>query len=89
MKAPLCIAALWLLSGCETISNFADDVGSHMPVVGERCEHWQCFTEEGKAQSRINQMMKQQQQQPQGQLQMPPPKMDTDPETNPYDNYHP
>lgn len=25
-----------------------------MPVVGERCENWQCFTEGGKAQSDAN-----------------------------------
>lgn len=38
------------MSGCEWI----DDVGRHMPVIGERCENWQCFTEGGRAQSEAN-----------------------------------
>ena len=35
------------LGGCEWI----DDVGRHKPVVGERCENWECFTQSGQAQS--------------------------------------
>ena len=38
------IAMLLPLSGCQAITNWAYDVGSHMPVIGERCEHWQCIT---------------------------------------------
>jgi len=57
MKKPvLLIAGCLALSGCETIGNWADDVGSHLPVLSdERCEHWQCFGEEGQAISRANQ----------------------------------
>lgn len=40
-------APLILLQGCE----WADDLGRHMPVIGERCENWQCFTSSGQAQS--------------------------------------
>lgn len=40
------------LSGCQWIGDRADDLGDHLPVIGERCEHWQCFTESGRAQSR-------------------------------------
>lgn len=36
------------LSGCETMQ---DLVGKHMPVIGEPCENWQCFTSGGQAQS--------------------------------------
>lgn len=43
-----------LLGGCETIGNWADDLGQHMPVIGERCEHWQCFTSSGQEQSEMN-----------------------------------
>jgi hypothetical protein len=43
-----CAAALILsLGGCEWI----DNLGRHLPVAGERCEHWQCFTESGRMQS--------------------------------------
>lgn len=35
------------LGGCEWI----DDLGRHMPVVGERCENWECFTQSGRTQS--------------------------------------
>ncbi len=33
-----------LLTSCQTIYGWADHVGSYMPVIGERCNHWQCFT---------------------------------------------
>jgi len=36
-----------LLSGCE----WADRLGSNFPVFGDSCEHWQCFTAEGRAKS--------------------------------------
>jgi len=38
---------LLALSGCE----WADE---YMPVIGERCEHWQCFTESGREASDMN-----------------------------------
>ena len=44
-------ASCLLLGGCQTISGWADSVGSHMPVIGERCEHWQCITGSGQAES--------------------------------------
>ena len=50
-RALLILAASTALSGCQTIGGFADHVGSYMPVIGDRCEHWQCFTSEGRAQS--------------------------------------
>lgn len=40
-----------LLSGCNSIANWADDVGKHMPTIGEPCYHWQCFTESGQKKS--------------------------------------
>jgi len=65
MKKPIFfIAGCLVLGGCETIGNWADNAGSYMPVLSdERCEHWQCFTEEGKAISRANQQYRQQQDQ--------------------------
>lgn len=30
---------------------WADDLGSHLPVIGERCEYWQCMTDKGRARS--------------------------------------
>ncbi len=44
-----------LVTGCTWIGNTADSIGSHMPVIGERCEHWQCVTSGGETQSRLNQ----------------------------------
>lgn len=46
----LASAALLLTQGCQ----WADDLGRHMPVIGERCENWQCFTSSGQAQSEAN-----------------------------------
>lgn len=43
----LVTSALLALQGCE----WADDLGRHMPVIGERCENWQCLTSGGQAQS--------------------------------------
>ena len=59
MKRPfsLSIATLLLLlalCGCQTIGNWADSIGNHMPVIGERCEHWQCFTSSGQQISEQN-----------------------------------
>lgn len=56
-----------LLTGCDTVGDFADDMGSHMPVVGERCEHWQCITEGGRRQSEINRQRRMQPPAPQPQ----------------------
>ncbi len=42
-------ASCLLLGSCQTISRWADGAGSYMPVIGDRCEHWQCFTSEGQA----------------------------------------
>jgi hypothetical protein len=104
MKKLFIVAACMAISGCETIGNWADDAGSYLPVLSdERCEHWQCFTDEGKAQSDYNKQMRmQQQQQEQGQgsatmqqgqpapQPVPPPSTyNPPPEMNPYDNYHP
>src|SRR5262245_57625380 len=53
LKATLC-ALLFTLGGCAWL----DDMGRHMPVVGERCENWQCFTKSGQEQSRIKKQMR-------------------------------
>ena len=45
------VAILPLLAGCNWVGRQADALGSHMPVIGERCEHWQCVTESGQRQS--------------------------------------
>ena len=50
-KLTLCVLAISTLSGCNWIGRQADAVGSHMPVIGERCEHWQCITESGRQKS--------------------------------------
>ncbi len=43
-------SVLLALQGC----GWADDLGRHMPVIGERCESWECFTSSGQAQSDAN-----------------------------------
>lgn len=48
-----------LLTGCQTVGQWADDVGEHMPVIGERCHHWECFSSSGQAQSDMNQQYQQ------------------------------
>ena len=48
------ILLLLILASCQSISDFADRVDKHLPVIGERCEHWQCFTTEGKKISDAN-----------------------------------
>lgn len=40
----------FVLCGC----GLDDWANRNMPVVGQRCEHWQCFTEGGQQQSDIN-----------------------------------
>lgn len=54
---------LSILSGCE----WADNLGKKMPVMGDRCENWQCFTESGRQASEAKKMQQQQVQQPQNQ----------------------
>jgi hypothetical protein len=48
------VILLCALSGCQAIGNWFDSVGEHFPVIGERCEHWQCFTESGREISDAN-----------------------------------
>ncbi len=57
MNKKLLLASFLLLSGCETIYNAADSLGSHMPTIGEPCRHWQCMTDEGQRQSDMNRRM--------------------------------
>jgi hypothetical protein len=49
IRGTLYAAALLLLGGC----GFFDSVGDHMPVLGDRCEYWQCFTQYGQEQSNL------------------------------------
>jgi hypothetical protein len=39
-----------MLGGCG-LTEWAD---KNMPVIGQRCENWQCFTSSGQEQSKIN-----------------------------------
>jgi hypothetical protein len=39
--------SLLMLGGCSWFNS----LGEHFPVIGERCEYWQCFTESGRQQS--------------------------------------
>ena len=48
------------LSSCAWIGRQSDALGNHMPVIGERCEHWQCFTASGRAQSEANKAAREQ-----------------------------
>lgn len=41
------------LTSCTAIGNWADGVGKHLPTIGEPCNHWQCFTDDGKKQSEM------------------------------------
>jgi len=50
------VLLLLLLTQCQWI----DDLGEHMPVIGERCENWQCFTEGGREQSEATKRARQQ-----------------------------
>ncbi len=61
MKKHVSIALLLAsttLGGCQTIGRWADNVGSYMPVIGDRCDHWQCLSSEGRAKSDAIQMEK-------------------------------
>jgi hypothetical protein len=40
----------FMLSAC----GLEDWANANMPVIGQRCEHWQCFTEGGQQQSDAN-----------------------------------
>ena len=51
MKTLLVIALALAASGCSWVGRQADALGAYMPVVGERCEHWQCVTTAGKERS--------------------------------------
>lgn len=51
MTKKLLFALPLLLNGCNTIYGWADSVGSHMPVIGEPCNHWQCVTNSGQEKS--------------------------------------
>jgi len=48
------LALLLMLGGCNAVNHWADDTGQHFPVIGKRCEYWQCFTAYGQQQSEIN-----------------------------------
>lgn len=48
------------LCGCQAIGDWFDRVGEHMPVIGDRCEHWQCFTEAGQEASDAKKAQEQQ-----------------------------
>ncbi len=37
-------ASCLVLAGCQTVYGAGEYLGSYMPVIGERCNHWQCFT---------------------------------------------
>jgi hypothetical protein len=52
------LALVMATAGCSWIGRQADALGSHMPVIGERCEHWQCITKSGR---QTSDMYKQQQ----------------------------
>lgn len=45
---PTIISLLFILGSCQTISGFTDNIGGHLPVIGTRCENWQCVTEGGR-----------------------------------------
>ena len=40
-----------VLCSCAWIGRQADAAGEYMPVIGDRCEHWQCMTASGQAES--------------------------------------
>jgi hypothetical protein len=44
------MALLLLLPGCS-FENMVDSAARSMPVMGERCEHWQCMSAEGRQKS--------------------------------------
>lgn len=60
-KQIMILAGCAWLSGCTAIGNWADQLGSHMPVIGERCNHWECFSSSGQMQSSYNEQMQERQ----------------------------
>jgi hypothetical protein len=84
-------------TGCNSISNGADSLGSHLPVIGEPCAHWQCITSEGREQSDAikeeQQRAREQQikdaQSPQPATPAPAKVPAKDDPYNPYDSYNP
>jgi hypothetical protein len=44
---PAVLLSTFTLNGCA----WFEQVGENFPVVGDRCEYWQCFTEYGQQQS--------------------------------------
>lgn len=58
MNRAVTLAVMLALPGCSWIGRQADHMGSYMPVIGERCEHWQCLTGEGQAISDANREMR-------------------------------
>jgi len=54
------VSLFFVLNGCQTIGDWADSAGKHMPVIGQRCEHWQCITASGQQAS--DEKIKQEQQ---------------------------
>ena len=71
VRALVITAGCLLLSGCGWIGRQADHVGSYMPVIGERCEHWQCFTSEGQAISNANKAQRENAEREQEEKEMP------------------
>jgi hypothetical protein len=43
----IALSLLLATSGCISF----DELGRHMPVVGKRCENWECFTSSGQSTS--------------------------------------
>jgi hypothetical protein len=48
MKVACLLFALLSLTGCQGFTKWAYKTGDHFPVVGERCEHWECMSESGR-----------------------------------------
>lgn len=56
-KKLLLLSLPLLLSGCDFIYNSANNLGKHMPTIGEPCYNWQCVTDEGQKRSDLNKRM--------------------------------
>lgn len=55
------LAIVLTTSGCNAFVDWANSLGSYMPVVSDqRCEHWQCMTSEGQERSKLNKAMEEQ-----------------------------
>jgi len=50
LRRNLFMPFLLLVSACNPVKTI-DSIGDYMPVIGDRCEHWQCITASGQAQS--------------------------------------